>query len=97
MQGGYLDDTGTAARFNHPTGIAVDGSGNVYVADELNNTIRKVTSAGVVTTLVGNSTVDETILGALPASLDNPVSVGLEPATGNLLVVVPYCVLKVWL
>jgi sugar lactone lactonase YvrE len=48
---GNTDATGTNARFNSPTGITVDGPGNLYVADTDNNTIRKVTAGGVVTTL----------------------------------------------
>lgn len=50
---GSADGTGAAARFYGPTALAVDGAGNVYVADFLNDTIRMVTSAGVVTTLAG--------------------------------------------
>jgi sugar lactone lactonase YvrE len=50
---GNADGTGSAARFNNPSGVAVDGTGNVFVADTLNHTLRKVTSLGVVSTLAG--------------------------------------------
>src|SRR6266550_4351193 len=50
---GSADGTGSGARFNFPKGVAVDTAGNVYVADSYNHTIRKVTTAGAVTTLAG--------------------------------------------
>jgi hypothetical protein len=53
-QSGSADGAGSAARFNNPFAVAVDGAGNLYVADSENHTIRKITSAGEVTTLAGS-------------------------------------------
>ncbi len=50
---GNRDGTGGAAWFNSPSGIAVDGSGNLYVADAVSATVRKVTPDGTVSTLAG--------------------------------------------
>ncbi len=50
---GSIDAPGTAARFFGPSGLVADGAGGFYVADSLNNTVRRVTSSGVVTTIAG--------------------------------------------
>ncbi len=52
---GFADGAGAAARFSHPRGLAVDASGNVFVADRNNHLIRKVTSDGMVTTFAGST------------------------------------------
>ncbi len=51
---GYVDGAGTTAEFYYPYGLAVDSLGNVFVADEDNNVIRKITPAGVVSTFTSS-------------------------------------------
>ncbi|MGE0133429.1 MAG: RHS repeat-associated core domain-containing protein [Blastocatellales bacterium] len=53
---GFYDDQGTFAEFNNPQGVAVDSSGNIYVADTGNHSIRKIDTSGNVTTLAGDGT-----------------------------------------
>jgi len=53
---GSSDGTGAQASFNDPAGIVADAQGNIYVADQINATIRKVTPQGVVTTIAGTPT-----------------------------------------
>jgi uncharacterized repeat protein (TIGR01451 family) len=83
---GSTDGTGSAARFHFPFGIAVDGTGNLYVSDQSNHTIRKITSAGVVTTLAGAAGVIGSADGSgSVARFNYPSGVALDSA-GNLFV-----------
>jgi sugar lactone lactonase YvrE len=63
---GTVDGIGHAALFNKPSGVAVDGAGNVYVADSMNSAIRKITPTGVTTTIGGVPGVSGILLGAAP-------------------------------
>jgi len=70
-----------AAELNNPTGVAVDAAGNVYVADQANNKVRKIAVAtGVITTIAGNGTAGYSGDGAAAASaeLSSPYSVALD-------------------
>jgi len=83
--GGSADGTGTAASFYRPRGVAVDGSGNVYVGDRSNHLIRKITSAGVVTTLAGSGSQGSANGTGTAASFNNPSGVAVD-GSGNVYV-----------
>ena len=81
---GSVDNTGTSARFNNPAGIAIDSAGNVYVADAANDTIRKITASGVVTTLAGSPGVSGSQDGTgNGAQFSNPGGLAIS-AAGDL-------------
>ena len=86
---GAADGTNSAARFYQPSGLAVDGAGNLYVADLLNHTIRKIAPAGtnwVVSTLAGLAGTLGSADGTNDqARFNRPSAVAVDNA-GNLFV-----------
>lgn len=78
---GFADGTAAKARFSFPLGLVSDPNGNIYVADSYNNAIRKVTPAGVVTTVSGNPSLADNVDGPLGgANFYEPFDVAIDPS-----------------
>jgi sugar lactone lactonase YvrE len=86
---GYSGDGGpaTSAQLSYPFGVAVDANGTLYIPDSFNNRIRKVSQAGIITTIAGNGTAGYSGDGgpATSAQLNLPWNTAVDPA-GNVLV-----------
>jgi trimeric autotransporter adhesin len=81
----FADGTGAAASFRNPAGVTVDPSGNVYLADASNNRMRKITAAGVVTTLAGHGSAGSGDGVDTLASFSTPSGIAVDPS-GNIFV-----------
>ena len=89
--GGFSGDGGpaTSAQLNDPQGIAIDGAGDLFIADTFNNAIREVTPAGTITTVVNSSAKPgRETTGAAPAAsaLNTPYGVAVDQSTDALYI-----------
>ena len=86
---GYTGDGGqaTTAELNWPTGIDIDASGNIFIADYMNNVIRKVSTLGIITTVAGTGAAGYNGDGgqATDAVLNTANNVTVD-AAGNLYI-----------
>lgn len=83
---GFEDGSGAAVRFSGPLGLAVDSGGNLYVADTANHVVRKITPAGLVSTIAGRAGTGGFADGPVGVSrLKSPRGVAID-AAGNLYV-----------
>lgn len=84
-QAGYVDGSSTTSRYSSPYGIATDKIGNVYIADRLNNRIRKIDALGNATTYAGSGVIGSTDGPALSATFNEPWAVACD-TLGNVYV-----------
>jgi hypothetical protein len=94
--GGYSGDGGpaTSALLNDPQGVAIDGAGDLFIADTFNNAVRQVLPSGVISTVVnvggvaGSGNASPTGNGSLPATtrLNTPYALDIDPVTRALYI-----------
>ena len=82
---GFADGAGAAAQFNHPWGVAVDGEGNVIVADCYNHRVRKISTSGTVSTLAGYGTAGFADGAGAAVHFNSPCKVAVD-GEGNVFI-----------
>jgi len=82
---GFVDGVGSAARFNHPTSLAFDDLGNLFVVDTGNHAIRRIAPSHLVTTIIGTGTPGHTNGLGTTATLSSPGGIAFDP-TGALYI-----------
>lgn len=85
---GLVNGIGAAACFNHPDALTIDNAGNIYVADELNHVIRKITPTGSVSTFAGSGAYGLTNGSLALAAFKNPTGISID-GLGNFYVADP--------
>jgi sugar lactone lactonase YvrE len=85
---GFADGTGSAAMFNNPLGIVLDTAGNIYVGDDGNRRLRKISSTGVVVTLAGSGISGSSDGTGVAASFNRLAGIALDSG-GSLYVADP--------
>jgi sugar lactone lactonase YvrE len=92
-QCGSADGAAAAARFCRAAGLTIDRNGNLFVADTGNGTIRRIGSAGTVSTVIGVAGSQNNVLGPLPGGLNGPRGIAVL-GTGTLAATSQHLVLK---
>ncbi len=89
---GYSGDGGaaTAAELNWPNGLAMDGTGNLFIADEVNNCVRQINTVGIISTVAGNFSYGAGFSGdggpATSAEMNVPAALTVNPAGTDLFI-----------
>ena len=83
---GYKDGPAAQTQFWYPNGVCTDPAGNVYVADTVNNAIRKISTDGIVTTLAGDGSTGFVDGRGRNGKLYNPSGVSFDPRDGTLYI-----------
>lgn len=86
---GYFDGPAATAQFSDATGIAIDASGNILVADEANQRIRKITPAGVVSTIAGSGMAADVDSTGTAAGFNYPHGIAVDKKSGAIYVLEP--------